>query len=217
MMKKLAFLLMFVALVFVATQIKLTEIWGAEGETFSLYEFLGPLPMAFLGPVFGAVAIIFARTASMFFAGSEFTMFDIARILTMVFASWYFVTYKKNYAALAIPVIAMAMFFLHPVGSQSWFYALYWLIPIVAFFVPENLWFRSLGASFTAHAVGSIAFLYLFTTTPEFWIALIPLVAIERIVFATGVAASFVSFNTMLNKYFSGSKILSIDKRYTLS
>jgi len=217
MIKKLAFLLLFVALVFVFSQIELSKIWGTEGQMFTLYEFLGPLPMAFLGPVFGAVAIIFARGADLLLNGAEFTLFDIARVFTMVFAAWYFVGYKKNYAMLAIPVIAMAMFFLHPVGSQVWYYALYWLIPIAAFFVRENLWLRSLGTSFTAHAVGSIAFLYTFGTSPEMWLMLIPIVAIERIVFATGIAASYVSFNTMLNKYFSKDKTIAIDKKYSLS
>jgi len=172
--------------------------------------------MAFLGPVFGAVAIIFARSADLLINGAEFTVFDIARIFTMVFAAWYFVNYKKNYAMLAIPAIAMAMFFLHPIGSQVWYYALYWLIPIAAFFLRENLWLRSLGASFTAHAVGSIAFLYTFTTSPELWLMLIPIVAIERFVFATGIASSYYIFNTVLNKFFSTSRDVLIDKRYSL-
>jgi len=216
MIKKLAFLLLFVALVFVATQVEISKMWGTEGQTFTLYEFLGPLPMAFLGPVFGAVAIIFARGADLLLNGAEFTVFDIARIFTMVFAAWYFVNYKKNYAMLAIPAIAMLMFFLHPVGSQVWYYSLYWLIPIAAFFIRENLWLRSLGASFTAHAVGSIAFLYTFTSSPELWLMLIPIVAIERIVFATGIASSYFIFNTVLDKFFSTSKDISIDKRYSL-
>jgi len=172
--------------------------------------------MAFLGPVFGAVAIIFARSADLLINGAEFTVFDIARIFTMVFAAWYFVNYKKNYAMLAIPAIAMAMFFLHPVGSQVWYYSLYWLIPVAAFFLRENLWLRSLGASFTAHAVGSVAFLYTFTTSPELWLMLIPIVAIERILFATGIAASYISFNNLLNRYFSRDKTISIDKKYSL-
>jgi len=208
--------LLFVALVFVFSQVELSKVWGTEGQTFTLYEFLGPLPMAFLGPVFGAVAIIFARSADLLINGAEFTVFDIARIFTMVFAAWYFVNYKKNYAMLAIPAIAMAMFFLHPVGSQVWYYSLYWLIPVAAFFLRENLWLRSLGASFTAHAVGSVAFLYTFTTSPELWLMLIPIVAIERILFATGIAASYISFNNLLNRYFSRDKTISIDKKYSL-
>ncbi len=216
MIKKLAFLLLFVGLVFVATQVELTKMWGTEGQMFTLYEFIGPLPAAFLGPVFGAVAIIFARGADLLINGAQFTLFDIARIFTMVFAAWYFVNYRKNYAMLAVPAIAMIMFFLHPVGSQAWYYALYWLIPIAAFFVHENLWLRSLGATFTAHAVGSIAFLYTFPTTPDLWLMLIPVVAVERMVFATGIAASFYVFNTALDKFFSADKNISIDKRYSL-
>ena len=217
MMKKLAFVLLFVALVFLATQVKLSTMWGASGQYFTLYEFLGPLPAAFLGPVFGAAVIIIAKSANMLISGSTWTLFDMARVFTMVFAAWYFASYKKNLALLAVPLICMALFILNPIGGQAWYYSLYWLIPVVAFFAPDNLLLRSLGASFMAHAVGSVAFLYSIQTVPQLWIALIPVVAIERFVFAVGVAAAFVLFNTVLNKFFSGEKALIIEKNYAIA
>jgi len=75
-----------------------------------------------------------------------------------------------------------------------------WLIPFVATFFKKRLILNSLGATFTAHAVGSTIFLYTFGLTPQIWLALIPVVFIERGVFTVGIWASFMAFNTVLDK-----------------
>jgi hypothetical protein len=112
----------------------------------------------------------------------------------------------------------MAPFIIHPVGAQAWYYSLYWLIPVAASLLPENLLLRSLGATFTAHAVGGVIWLYTLPSTPGFWTALIPVVAFERIVFAAGIAASFVVFNTVLHKLENRvpQDVVAIDYRYAL-
>jgi hypothetical protein len=103
------------------------------------------------------------------------------------------------------------------VGSQVWYYSLYWLIPMVLYFAPKNLFLRSLGSTFTAHAIGSVLFLYSIPTAPALWIMLLPIVAIERLVFAAGISASFVAFNSVLDAYFADQKFIAIDKRYSLA
>jgi len=112
----------------------------------------------------------------------------------------------------------MVLFALHPVGGQAWVYSLYWLIPVIATFFPERLAGRALGATFTAHAVGSVAYLYMFQSTPAFWLALIPVVAVERLLFASGISVSYVALNSLLakveNKF--DLRALSIDRRYVL-
>jgi len=214
-MKKFAFSLLFVILVIVSVFVPLARI-AETNKYFTLYEFFGPLPAAFLGPVYGAIAVIIARGFTILNSTEAIGLFDIARIFTMVFATLYFVLYKKNQALLFVPAIAMLLFIVHPIGSQAWYYSLYWLIPIIAYLLPNNLFIRSLGSTFMAHAVGSIAFLYTFATVPSYWIALIPIVAMERLLFAAGIAVSFVALNTLLDKFFANDDFLAVDKRYVL-
>lgn len=215
MMRKLAFTGLFLVLVFLSVYVPVTRI-AETSRYFTLYEFFGPLPAAFIGPFYGALAVIMARGITILSSSDAIGIFDIARIFTMVFATWYFSGYKKNGALLFVPLVAMALFVLHPVGAEAWYYSLYWLVPVVAYFLPKNLFLRSLGASFMAHAVGSVAFLYTFATVPAYWIALIPVVAMERLVFASGTAVSFVFFNTVLDRLFAKDQFLATDKAYVL-
>jgi hypothetical protein len=90
---------------------------------------------------------------------------------------------------------------------------------MAAKFLPENLVVRSFGAAFSAHAVGSILFLYTIPTAPALWMMLIPIVAIERSLFALGISASYVVFTNILDsmdKAFDVSKYLNIEKKYVL-
>jgi hypothetical protein len=57
-----------------------------------------------------------------------------------------------------------------------------------------------LGATFTAHAVGSVIFLYTFGLTPAIWMSLIPIVFVERGIFTLGIWISCLAFNTVLDK-----------------
>ena len=75
------------------------------------------------------------------------------------------------------------------------------------------------GATFTAHAVGSVAFLYAFNIPAATWMALIPVVAFERGLFALGIAGSTVALNTALDKlsHLVDLKALNVEPRYVLS
>ena len=91
---------------------------------------------------------------------------------------------------LLLPATCMAIFMLHPVAGQAAPYALYWLIPITIFALctgPKSPVLLALQSTFVAHAVGSIIWLFVIPTTPEQWLALIPLVAVERCTMA-GIA-----------------------------
>ena len=139
----------------------------------------------------------------------------------MLFAAVYFASNRKNLskASSFIPLVCMGLFWLHPVGQQAWFYALYWLIPLAGKFLSKRLFFRSLGSTFTAHAVGSTLWLYTVPMPAEAWIALIPVVAMERILFAAGISVSFVALNTVLSHYetFIPANALKLHKEYVLS
>ena len=113
----------------------------------------------------------------------------------------------------------MLLFWMHPGGQPAWFYALYWLIPIAAALkYNDKLVTKAIGATFTAHAIGSIAYLYAFNLGPEVWLALIPVVAIERLLFTSGIITSYVMLNTVLDrmKAIVPQKLVSIDPRYVI-
>lgn len=103
----------------------------------------------------------------------------------------YFALLKKErlyyrYAA-ALPACAcMLLFWIHPVGRHALLYPLYWILPIViAIGGYQQPLLQSLGSTFTAHAIGSILWLYGgLLIAPEAWNALIPIVALERCGFA---------------------------------
>ncbi len=97
-----------------------------------------------------------------------------------------------------MPVAAIALFWANPVGRQAWTFALFWIIPIVAYIKRDILFFRSLGATFTAHAVGGAAWIWGMNLPASVWNGLIPVVAFERISFALGITASYVVLSYVL-------------------
>ena len=55
----------------------------------------------------------------------------------------------------------MILFIAHPVGAAAAPYAFYWFIPIfIAMMRNRTLWHDALASTFTAHAVGSVIWLY---------------------------------------------------------
>ncbi|MBU0592034.1 hypothetical protein KKD40_07460, partial [Candidatus Micrarchaeota archaeon] len=146
----------------------------------------------------------------------ELTILNFVRLFPMVLAAIYFGSKKREIAY--IPLICMLLFWMHPNGAASWYYALYWLIPLAATFYKQNLFVRSLGTTFTAHAIGSTAFLYAFNLPAEVWIALIPVVAMERLAFASGITISYYAINSVLSAFASKVNLsfLNIEKKYSL-
>ena len=211
--KKLLFLAIFTVIALVCYQINFSSILGTENKSFTLFQFIGPIGAGIFSPAFGAVSVIVVELIHTATTGVT-DLFSVARIFPMAVAAIYFGTKRK--AISAVPLLCIALFWLNPIGAQAWIYPLYWLIPVIgAFWFKDNLFMRSLGTTFTAHAVGSTAFLYVYGMTPQFWLALIPVVFVERILFALGISVSFVAANTLVQK--AGLPFLNIDPRYVLS
>ena len=107
--------------------------------------------------------------------------------------------YKFRTARLMLPIICMAMFIYHPTGFAAYNYAALWLIPLfLAFFKSHAS--LSIGSSFAAHAVGSIIWLYLFPTLPNFvWSGLVYVALIERSLIAAGIYC--VGYYNLYNRY----------------
>jgi hypothetical protein len=217
--KGVLFLGLFVALAAVASQMNFSQILGSPNQAFTFFQFLGPIAGGFLGAGAGVLTVLLAQIVSFIWAGKSFELLNILRLAPMLFAAFYFAKYGKGkLVQAAVPLVCMALFMLHPVGAQAWYYSLYWAIPAIVMLLPEKLFLRSLGATFSAHAIGGIIWLYLLPTTPAFWMALIPIVAFERLMFAAGISISYLAFNTLMSRFEAVAKsgIVSIDRRYVL-
>lgn len=94
---------------------------------------------------------------------------------------------REMWLSVFLPVICMIAFMIHPVGAQAWPYALYWVLPIFFLWLQDTPWTRALQASFIAHAVGSIIWLYFGAISAQVWLSLIAIVWIERLIIAMGI------------------------------
>ena len=217
--KGIFFLLIFSVLVFVGDRINFSKLIGADNQFFTLFQFFGPVAGSFLGPVVGILSVLIAEISSYLVLGKAFTLIGVLRLAPMLFAAWYFGT-KKDKLSFFVPIAAIIIFIAHPVGRQVWFFTLFWTIPIVIKLLPkkysDKVFLKSLGATLTAHAVGGAVWNYVVPMTPAKRIALIPVVAYERLLFASGIAISFVAINTILDRLDAKTKsdFVNVDEKY---
>jgi len=195
--RQILFLVIFTVLSLVALQISINHIVGSS-QSFTLFEFLGPVGGMFLGPVMGAVSAFIVKFLNVIIFHQQLDLLTVLRFLPAMLSAVYFGLNQKK-AAIVFP-ICIALFLLNPIGRQAWLYAAIWLIPFAVSFGKKRLILNSLGATFCAHAIGSVIFLYTFGLTPAIWIALIPVVFIERGIFAIGIWTNCLVFNTVLDK-----------------
>ncbi|HLC50667.1 MAG TPA: hypothetical protein VJI97_04555 [Candidatus Nanoarchaeia archaeon] len=260
--KGLLFLLIFSALVFVGDKINFSRLVGSQSQFFTLFQLFGPVAGAFLGPVVGVLSVLIAEVASKVSMNATWDLVTVLRLTPMLLAAWYFGT-RKDKLSLYVPIAAMILFIAHPVGRQVWYFSLFWTIPILLKYAPEeysnyivpgiislmglimfatsltyrNIWMaigfvavfglsfiyrdvasKSLGATFTAHAVGGAIWNYIVPMTPAAWIALIPIVIFERLVFASGITISYIGINTILAKLDTKTKAeyVNVDEKHVL-
>ena len=95
-----------------------------------------------------------------------------------------------------LPLACFTIFITHPIGSHAILYACYWFLPPVLYLVKlfkqyNNIFFEALGITLITHAIGSILWLYTVPMTTEQWLMLIPIVAIERLLFALVSAGAY--------------------------
>ena len=99
---------------------------------------------------------------------------------------------QSRVVSVLIPLTCMGLFILHPIGSASWLYTLYWLIPIgLSTSSQPSIFTRALISTYTTHAVGSVIWLYTHVTTPVYWHTLIAQVWFERLAYAGLLTGSY--------------------------
>ena len=202
--------------------VNLTYIWGSDAQSFTMFQFIGPVGGGVLGPGIGALAAVAVDFAAKIISGKmAWDIVGIIRLFTVAAAAVCFGMVKdKKWAGMLIPAAGMLLFWANPIGAEAWGYAFLWLIPIIASLFASNLLMRSLASTFQAHVVGSLAFLYFVGMPTEVWWGLIPVVLVERALFAAGISITYVSLNSMVDyaveKLKAGNGIVRVEPAYSL-
>ncbi|MBI5037991.1 MAG: hypothetical protein HZC01_04815 [Candidatus Kerfeldbacteria bacterium] len=197
--KKIIALLLGATLGLLFLSLPVSQIIATGNQHFTLFDLTAPTLGAFIGSGWGAATVIIVKLVHAFSTNQALDTITIIRLFPLAMAALYFGARRSKFIIALIPLICMALFIMHPEGRQAWYYALYWLIPVVAIFAKRSLVLNSLGATFTAHAIGGVTFLYALNLSAEVWIALIPIVFIERMIFTAGTAVSYVALNSLAN------------------
>lgn len=198
-MKKdqILFILIFTFLGLTALQIPFTTVLGS-GTKFTLFDFFAPTAGAFIGTLPGVISVFTMQVINIVLHGGKIAdLGGFIRLFPVLFGVVYFS--RRRSINLIVPLLSMIAFNLHPIGHSAWQYSLFWFIPVVTHFLRKNLFFRSLGATFAAHAVGGALWVWAFGLTREMWLALIPQTAMERTLMAAGISISYVVLTNILS------------------
>lgn len=185
---------------------KISPIVGASWGFFSLSDVVMPLT-GVLGLGFGACAVLVRLGCKALFFNVPLT--NIMYYLPGFCGAGYWAE-KGSFFRLVVPIVCMVLFVMHPVGFMAAPYCLYWLIPVaVYFFDNESIFLKSLSSTFVAHAVGSVLWLYSFDMSAQMWLGLIPVVAVERLFFASAMT---VIYTVVLGMKRFASRVLSLSQ-----
>lgn len=206
---KLLFLLLFTMVGFLSLQVPFNKVIGSN-VSFTLFDFFAPIAGSFLGPIFGIASVLTVQIVNNLVKDAPWTTAMFIRLFPTLFAVYYFSSIQKKEGKwiLLVPIVAIIIFIAHPEGRQVPHYALmFWSIPLIAYKFRNYLYFKSLGATFTAHAVGGAAWIWTFNLKAAIWQGLIPVVISERLLFAAGISASYLIMKHVLT-FLSAKKLL---------
>ncbi|MEK7619205.1 MAG: hypothetical protein AAB416_03135 [Patescibacteria group bacterium] len=210
-------LTLFTALGLGALQIPIAKLAGAK-SFFTLFDLFAPTAGAFFGGIPGAFSVGIMQLAHMLIHGTLNDTASLIRLFPMMAAAVYFA--KKNSLGIIVPLLAILVFTMHPIGRSVWYFSLFWTIPIICFFLRDRwLFARALGATFTAHAVGGALWIHAFSLPATVWISLIPVVIIERTVFAVGISLTYcvvMNCAALFTRTKSWRTALTLEPRYLL-
>jgi len=178
--------------------IKLSWVIGSAGICFSASNLCMPLTGLFGGA--GIATILWTLMLGMRLMTGTWQLSTLTFYIPGYCAALYLAT-RQRVLRTALPLVCIVLFVIHPVGFQAMLYSTYWLIPlIIAQYRHAPLFMHMLAATFTAHAVGSVIWLYTVPMTPTTWLALMPLVALERCTYAAGMFVIYHAIVWLYNK-----------------
>ncbi len=214
--QKILFVIIFALLGLAALQVPFTQLAGSKVK-FTLFDFFGPIATGFIGTLPGMAAVLLMQLGNFLVHGAQVAdAGTIIRFFPTLAAAYYFG--RKDKVGIVLPLLAIVTFVAHPIGRTVWYYSLFWTIPVFCYFLRDrSLFARALGAAFTAHAVGGALWIWAFNLPAAVWISLIPVVAMERLLFASGIAGVYVLLNNVLfvlsKKRFTPNAFL-VNKKY---
>jgi len=225
MKNKLLYVLIFAALGFLFLQLPVNNLAGTKAK-LTFFDTFYPVSGLFLGSVWGVFAVGLMQIANLAFHGfsslssvSILMLLATSRLVSMTAGVVAFS--RKDKWSLVLPVGSILIFLSNPVGREVWYFSLLWVIPfVVSPFRKKSLFANSLFATFSSHAVGGALWIWAFKTTPAYWNMLIPIVILERTIFALGISANYILVNNVL-AYAEKIKILPqsgviLSKKYLL-
>lgn len=190
--------------------LKSSYIVGSFWKFFSLKSSLVPLAGAFGGIGGGLVFCMIRLLVGGFTVGLSLS--SLALYIPGLCGGLYWAS-RSRLMRLGVPLLCMILFCVHPVGGEAWVYSLFWLIPMMISCMRHNsILLESLACTYTMHAVGSVLWLYTVPMTSAMWLGLIPLVPIERALFAlamTGFYYGICMAEVMLRRVFAWGMCVS--------
>ncbi|OGB97601.1 hypothetical protein A3F06_03660 [candidate division TM6 bacterium RIFCSPHIGHO2_12_FULL_36_22] len=169
-----------------AKQIKCSMIIGSQTMFFSAGSMVAPLfgnnPRTLW--VFGLFIALKAIFMS-YFMTQPINLLLLYHIPLFIAAAFF--APRSKWLITAFFIATMGAFIFNPIGGQAWIYALLWIIPMLANLFFTGLFVRALRSTFAAHAIGSLIHLYTMPMAAGLWISIIPVVLVERLLFACGI------------------------------
>lgn len=162
------------------------------GSSFSFFSFSnGVMPL--LGVFGGSYGVILCVICKFLIKPSHVFSVVLVHKLPGICTTLYWVL-NRFFTHVIIPLMMVCLFLIHPVGSHAFLYPLLWFIPIICYWCEmKTFFFQALSATFLGHAVGSVAWLYMFPAmSPYVWHSIIPIAFIERVFFA--LIMSFIRY-----------------------
>jgi hypothetical protein len=188
--KKLVKGLLFTVAAQCAGFLKISFVIGSQVACFSGVNMIVPLAGSF-GGLFGSGLVFVVRLLMHFLFFQSLSLSFLAFCIPGFCASLYWAT-KSTLIHIALPLLCMGLFIMHPVGNQAFIYSFFWLIPVLLYYMPrKSLFLTALGSTFIAHGVGSVIWLYTVPMASALWIGLMPIVALERTIFALGMVCVY--------------------------
>jgi len=185
-LKKLSHIGLISSLIKMASFFKVSFIVGSYVAFFSATSMIMPLTGLF-GGIGSSSGVFFVSMIIRLLCIGSLPFKYLAYHIPGLFAAFYLGS-SSWLVRLLVPIVCMVLFMMHPVGALAFPYALYWLIPVGLYWVKRKPFFlEALGSTFTAHAVGSVIWIYATPTSVVFWYGLLPVVLVERLLFATGM------------------------------
>lgn len=175
----------FSTVIAITSLFKFNYIFGSTASFFHGSTILLPLSGFWFGSS-GAAAYFFMRALLKFVMGSSTFLYVLYHVPSFCGALYW--TVHSGFFRIGFPLSCMIAFVMHPEGFNAAPYALFWVVPMVVYSLQlHGTFWQALSSTFIAHAAGSIIWLYTMHIPASMWLALIPVVAVERIICALGM------------------------------